>query len=322
MKRWVQVLLFVLLLGMLMQCALYYNSHYPQLVLPSPQTAFTSTVDPARHSNATAEVDPCPYPFQINQPDACARATELVIVVVTAVKNFEDRQAVRETWGSYATNSSHNTTLVFLLGTTSSADLQAKLKNESRRYRDIVQGGFVDSYRNLSIKSVALLKWVSLYCNTSRFVLKADDDMYVNVPNLISALRAEKKTVFVMGHTFTGARPVQNKNSKWYTPLEDFNEKVYPRYTSGTAYSMSTKAAFLLWEAAKKVRLFWLEDIYITGLCARKAGVSLVHHGGFNYAKLNPDGCSYRKAITGHRNTAEEKRKIHKEVYDPKLVCK
>nr|KAG5705674.1 hypothetical protein BaRGS_026613 [Batillaria attramentaria] len=100
MKRWVQVLLFVLLLGMLMQCALYYNSHYPQLVLPSPQTAFTSTVDPARHSNATAEVDPCPYPFQINQPDACARATELVIVVVTAVKNFEDRQAVRETWAA------------------------------------------------------------------------------------------------------------------------------------------------------------------------------------------------------------------------------
>ncbi|KAK7092985.1 beta-1,3-galactosyltransferase 1-like [Littorina saxatilis] len=288
----------------------------PSLRTSNSSSNGTKTVqaDPHRHH---------PFPFTLNQPAACRPDTELVFVVITAVSNFDDRQSVRDTWGSYANDVHHNTSLVFLLGSTHSPLLQARLTNESQVHGDIVQEGFVDSYRNLSLKSVALLKWVSLYCNRSRFVMKADDDMYINVPNLLSALRkeAEARPMFVMGHVFVGAVPQQNRNSKWYTPLEQFNEKVYPRYTSGTAYAMTTAAALKLYRAAAAVPVFWLEDIYVTGLCARKADVPILHHGGFNYQRQT-NICVLRKAITSHKITANEKRTFYKQVHDPQIKCK
>ncbi|XP_025084507.1 beta-1,3-galactosyltransferase 1-like isoform X3 [Pomacea canaliculata] len=270
-------------------------------------------------SSALNIVNPHSFSYIINEPTACTAYTELIIGVITAVQNFDDRMAVRSTWGSKAA-AGYNVTVVFILGA-GQPNLQAQLMAESDKYHDIIQEDFVDSYRNLSIKSVALLKWVITYCNSSKYMLKADDDMYVNVQNLVQALRSESRTDFVMGHSFIGAKPVQNKNSKWYTPLEDFNEKVYPKYTSGTAYAMSTKASSLLYQASLEIKLFWLEDIYITGLCARRAGVSVVHNGGFNYQKLNASGCVFRKAITGHQYSAEEKLSIHTQVNDPKLKC-
>lgn len=336
MKGWVQVLLGIILVALLLQCGVYIRGKallsYMPFNIPPPGGALPQlpevTQDPAterqtEQPNATGLHRHHPYPFLINPPDACAPAPELVIVVVTAVAHFGDRQAVRDTWGSYAADAGHNTSLVFLLGTTPSAELQARLVNESEQHGDIVQEDFVDSYRNLTLKSVALLKWVTVYCNASTYVLKADDDMYVNVSNLLAALRAEseKHQAFVMGHVFVGARPVQNKDSKWYTPVEVFGEKVYPRYTSGTSYAMSTSAARLLYRASAEVPFFWLEDIYITGLCSRKAGVIVVHHGGFTYKKPDIDGCHFRRAITGHRYSAADKRSIFRLVNDPKLKC-
>ena len=213
--------------------------------------------------------------------------------------------------------------LVFLLGATSSKNQQAMLEKESRQHGDIVQEDFVDSYRNLTLKSVAMLKWVNLHCSSATFVLKSDDDMYVNVTNLLSALRRERESrpAFVLGHVFTGARPVLDKKSKWYTPKEDFDENVYPRYTSGTAYSMTLTAARRLYQASAQIPFFWLEDIYITGLCRRKADMEALHNWGFSYQKASVDGCRFRKVITDHKHNAAEKREIFKKVHDPSLKC-
>ena len=329
------MLLAIIVVALLLQCTVYFRGsalmsavsiHNPLPLGMSPLVPLVTPNTPESRnvqSNVSHHQQHHPYSFVLNPPAVCTPTTELVIVVITAVNNFEDRQAVRDTWGSYAADAHHNTSLVFLLGSTSSPQLQARLVNESERHRDIVQEDFVDSYRNLSVKSVALLRWVTVYCNTSRYVLKADDDMYVNVSNLILALRTESKArpTFVLGHVFVGAKPVQNKNSKWYTPESDFSEKVYPRYASGTAYAMTTSAARLLYRASAEVPLFWLEDIYITGLCSRKAGVAVVHHGGFSYQRQNIDGCHFRKAITGHRYTAAEKRSIFELVRNPNRKC-
>ena len=340
-KGWVQALLGLTLVAVLLQCALYLRGRAAltadTLHLPLPSSAglalwqhpqgVNDTPPPSRppsHHHHHPDHHHHPYSFVTNEPAACTPATELVIVVITAVHNFDDRRAVRDTWGSYVDDDRHNASLVFLLGLAPSPRLQSRLVNESRRFRDIVQEDFVDSYRNLSIKSVALLKWVTTYCNASAFVLKADDDMYVNVSNLVSALRAESAkshSDFVLGHVFVGAKPLQDKDSKWYTPRETFSEKVYPRYTSGTCYAMTTSAARRLYEASAEVPLFWLEDIYITGLCSRQAGVAVVHHGGFSYQRRDIDGCHFRKAITGHKYTASEKRSIFRQVNDPNLKC-
>ncbi|EYC23041.1 hypothetical protein Y032_0016g3090 [Ancylostoma ceylanicum] len=43
-------------------------------------------------------------------------------------------------------------TLIFSVGLPSSAELQERLKNESRIHADILQADYMDTYRNLTLK--------------------------------------------------------------------------------------------------------------------------------------------------------------------------
>ncbi len=49
-----------------------------------------------------------------------------------------------------------------------------------------------DTYLNLTLKTVMGLKWTAKFCNVAEFVMKTDDDIFVNVPLLLDALRNER----------------------------------------------------------------------------------------------------------------------------------
>ena len=44
----------------------------------------------------------------------------------------------------------------------------------------VAQEDFADTYHNLTYKGVAALKWIDMYCSQAVFVLKTDDDIFVN----------------------------------------------------------------------------------------------------------------------------------------------
>lgn len=52
---------------------------------------------------------------------------------------------------------------------------------------------FQDSYHNLTLKTVMGLKWMSIFCPHAKFILKTDDDIYVNVP-LLTSTAVEKES--------------------------------------------------------------------------------------------------------------------------------
>lgn len=66
--------------------------------------------------------------------------------------------------------------------------LQVSLESENDRYHDILQGSFKDTYRNMTYKHIMALKWVLYYCPEVRYVLKSDDDTFVNTPVLMRTL--------------------------------------------------------------------------------------------------------------------------------------
>lgn len=51
-----------------------------------------------------------------------------------------------------------------------------------------------DFYRNLSLKVAGLLNWLNANCFKVEFVLKVDDDVYVNVRNLAHFLEAHHQS--------------------------------------------------------------------------------------------------------------------------------
>lgn len=134
--------------------------------------------------------------------------------------------------------------LGFLLGDTDSLEAQNQVMEESSKYGDVIQEGFLDTYNNLTLKSVMLLKWVRSHCRHARYIMKTDDDMFVNLPRLIGFLEedqakfrplqkhktpstvslprntllpdsAEASSALLIGTLICGARPISNARSKW-----------------------------------------------------------------------------------------------------------
>nr|CAH7729073.1 unnamed protein product [Callosobruchus chinensis] len=99
---------------------------------------------------------------------------------------------------------------------------QNDLQLESDQFGDIIQERFVDSYNNLTLKSIQMVKIATNHClNTTRYLLKIDDDMFVNVPRLVSLILAVNKTRnLLMGKLICGAKPIKNPSSKWQLSKE------------------------------------------------------------------------------------------------------
>ena len=66
--------------------------------------------------------------------------------------------------------------------------MQTRIEKEAILHKDILQFDFLDGYYNLAPKYAAFFNWITNYCVGVDFVLKIDDDVYVNVRNLASTL--------------------------------------------------------------------------------------------------------------------------------------
>merc|ERR1711894_270919 len=112
-------------------------------------------------------------------------------MVASAVDHQSRRDAIRETWASSLEKI--NSKVIFLLG--QGRDKQSKIQDESTLYKDIVQEDFEDTYHNLTLKTIMGLKWMAIFCPQAEFVLKTDDDIYVNVDFLHRSLLVEAETL-------------------------------------------------------------------------------------------------------------------------------
>ena len=61
------------------------------------------------------------------------------------------------------------------MGTPTSDDDLKIIQEEQKLYGDIVQGSFIESYKNLTLKAVMALKWVATYCQNAQYAIKVSD---------------------------------------------------------------------------------------------------------------------------------------------------
>ena len=263
------------------------------------------TITPHAETERSSEVRQ--YDFLINDDALCGDDLFLVVIVVSALAHTEARQAIRDTWGE----ATDDTQVVFLIGLPDPDvgycdQLQDMIQHESSLHHDIIQADIIDNYKNLTLKSIAMLQWLQDFCSSVKYVLKTDDDMFINVPLLVLDLQHTVHRRFVMGHLIAGAHPIRDPQSKWYTPEYLYPDIMYPKYMSGTAYVISGDLIPELVDVTYFRPTFWLEDIYITGICMDEVGGQHIYNGKFGFIMRDGMPCVLRKVITAHNLIPEE----------------
>ncbi|XP_035657367.1 beta-1,3-galactosyltransferase 5-like [Branchiostoma floridae] len=190
------------------------------------------------------------------------------------------RFAIRHTWGNETNVPGTVIKTVFAVGKPGNASTQRGLEYENKVYKDIIQEDFVDSYKNLTLKTVMCMKWASEFCPYAKFVMKADDDAFVNMFNLVRLLRSKMPKEFVTGHVYTEAKPDRRPDKRWYLSEEEYPRETFPKYPCGFAYVMSYDVTGLIYEVSLTLKYLFLEDVFL-GLCLEGLSLQPAHDGRF-----------------------------------------
>ncbi|CAJ0931153.1 unnamed protein product [Ranitomeya imitator] len=210
---------------------------------------------------------PFPYKFLINQPDKCKnRKPFLVIMILGLCYDSESRHAIRETWER----------------------IQDLLGEESEIFGDIVQQDFMDTYYNLTLKT--------LMDNLVHHLLNPDLPVRQN---------------YFTGYIVANTGPLRSKAYKWYVPEEVYPNKTYPPYCSGTGYVFSADLAKKIYDVAQEIRVIPMEDAFM-GICLHELHIPPTKppKDKFNGHRINYDRCKFKNVITVHHYARSELRSI------------
>jgi hypothetical protein len=75
---------------------------------------------------------------------------------------FERRQTTRQTWASNSIKSI--VSVFFVIAKPEDEKTQKELESEAFFNKDMIQFGFEDSYYNVTLKHIALLRWAQQNC--------------------------------------------------------------------------------------------------------------------------------------------------------------
>lgn len=244
----------------------------------------------------------------------------LLVLVSSAPAHAAARLAVRLTWGHFAAR--RDVALAFVLGAPPAA-LRPALDAEDALYGDLVQGRSVDSYSNLTLKTLSMLEWADTYCPRAPHVLKTDDDMFINVPRLLAFAAARaNETRSVWGKVVRKSLPKRTTKSKYYVSPLQFPGKVFPDFATGPAYLLSADCVRPLLRAAGAEPYLRLEDVFVTGVLGARLALRRRHAPEFYNKKVAAHPCAVQRGIAIHMVQFHEQFDLWRKLLDGKTKCK
>lgn len=151
---------------------------------------------------------------------------KLLVLVISAVKNQNRRDAIRETWAKAKVNGDVN--IIFILSR------DQYLNAEKLVHDDILEVDVADEYRLLSHKLIE--SFVRVHNINFEYLLKCDDDTFVDISKIIGELDNAPKNKFYWGY-FNGNAHVK-RAGKWKENGWILCDKYLP-YALGGGYVLS-----------------------------------------------------------------------------------
>ena len=203
----------------------------------------------------------------------------LLIMVKSAARNFGRRNAIRSTWGGKKNSQIH---VLFSLGY--HRYIEREIRKEASLYKDILQGSFIDEYRNNTFKTSMTYKWISDSWRNCKYILLVDDDYLVNIDEtlqFVSSLQRNNTSSTMFGPIVECWKPVRTMDDpNSYITKEEYPWELYPPYLSGGSILTTFDVVRNISKAIPFVRKLSIDDLYI-GIIANFLGIKLIDDSRF-----------------------------------------
>ena len=169
----------------------------------------------------------------------------ILFLIPSEPKNSLRRKIIRQTWLN-TTNVTTNVVFrnLFVLGKSSYSVSKPEkwkstlelLKWENRLYNDILLGDFVESYWNLTYKTMFGITWANFFCQGADFIFKIDDDVLVLQNKFLPLLHTFPREDFFGGFCTRNGKPHRDQKNKWY-----ISEQEFPKYSKSFQFTAVSK---------------------------------------------------------------------------------
>jgi hypothetical protein len=191
---------------------------------------------------------------------------DLLIGVETAPSHGKARAAILESWAAfinprharYNANLASKMDIKFFIGELGPNNVEhsASIAAEPNIVR---LEGFIESYGNLSAKTLGIIKWA--HDNNYKHLLKVDDDVFLQLDYLsywMDDFKIELGVTYAGEFVAEGA-VVSNPKSKWYM-ADQYPHPTFPPYAFGSTYFLGHDLVEYLGSRSKSLPLFRVED--------------------------------------------------------------
>lgn len=236
----------------------------------------------SEYDNIPVHIIPRQMKFIINHPDICHSEKYFLLGFIhSAIRNKQQRDAIRETWLKELQR--HESTygkvaFFFVLGNPYNITQQQQIENEDAEYGDIIQADFRDTYHNLTMKHLSLLRWVTDYCeNSTEWMFKGDDDVIMNTYKIFPFLKKYGHTHNKQGALlcYVMKNPVVFRTGKYKVSRSIYPATRFPDFCSGTAVFMTLDVAKQLYQTSLEIAPLFIDDAAITGIARLKARIKI-----------------------------------------------
>lgn len=247
--------------------------------------------------------------------------TKLLLAVISAPSHKDHRRHIRRTWGHFSTRK--DVSLMFLIGSSSDKSHNRYIDVENDLYDDVIRVNFQDSYDNLTLKTISMLMWADDYCPKASFVLKIEDDVYLNVDRLLNYIeKLDPKERSIHGWVESW-KPNRNPKSQNYISYQQYQSDEAIKFAKSPAYLLPQQIIKELYEEALNYKYIQIEDVFITGIVRNKLKIELIFNVEFFVADKNRKSCAAAQDLISIHNVIDYDlfdmwRKLHR----PKINCK
>jgi Galactosyltransferase len=212
--------------------------------------------------------DPILIPPSLSSTTNNKSATNVLVLVLSHVDNIKERLVIRNTWAKDG-----HSNVIFVIGsvlssasTTTTTTAVSLLKEEQALHQDLLEIPIIDSYDQLPEKLIQAYSWVLQNGDGENdnlvfdWIVKADDDMFVDIPSLEQYLIKYNPNVPMLIGNLVAYSEVQT-DGRWKDVEFSKIDSHYPYWAKGSAgHVISHVALAYVVEQSHKLHRYQGED--------------------------------------------------------------